>query len=272
LHCREFGAPVMAYSLIALGSNLGDRAARLQQAIAALGRLPQTRLAARSRWHESAPVGGPAGQQAFLNGAALLSTSLSPEQLFDQLTSIEAACGRKRDERWSARTLDLDLLLYDELVRDSPELAIPHPRMVYRPFVLRPAAEVAAWMVHAESGWTVDALLEHLKDGQPSIAVAGDPGVVEQMIASINAMLDTAISEGPAVAEKRPTIALWSENSDRPTLLLAAASAGIDRRQLRKMLNLPATGPVAWISADPAPPELDEALAAVQAVWSALAR
>jgi 2-amino-4-hydroxy-6-hydroxymethyldihydropteridine diphosphokinase len=263
----------MAYALIALGSNLGDRAAQLRQAVAALAELPQTRLVTRSGWYETAPVGGRKGQQAFLNGAALISTSLSPEQLFSRLVTIEVQCGRQRSERWAARTLDLDLLLYDELVSDLPELTIPHPRMAYRPFVLKPAAEVAPWMVHADSCWTVGWLLEHLRRTRPSVAIASEAKAVKRIIGRINAMLNAAIARNTAAASERPTVAPWSESGGYPTLLLAAEDlAGTPKQQLRKMLKLPPTGPIAWISAEPASPELDEALAAVQAVWAALAQ
>ncbi|HEX6963602.1 MAG TPA: 2-amino-4-hydroxy-6-hydroxymethyldihydropteridine diphosphokinase [Lacipirellula sp.] len=263
----------MAFALIALGSNLGDRAAQLRQAVDALAKLPQTHLLARSRWHETAPVGGAAGQGPFLNAAALLSTSLSPAELLRRLSAIESERGRKRDERWSARTLDLDLLLYDELVIDSAELTIPHPRMVYRPFILAPAAEVAPWMLHAESGWTVGGLLRHLQEAPPSIGVAGDADAVKQVAGKINGWLASAVSNGSHVAEEPPTVSPWRIADRHPRLLLAAdAPAGIEKRRLRKIFNLPTTGPVAWISAETTSPELDEALAAVRAVWPAYAR
>ncbi|MBX3431778.1 MAG: 2-amino-4-hydroxy-6-hydroxymethyldihydropteridine diphosphokinase [Pirellulales bacterium] len=152
----------MAHALIALGSNLGDRRRTLDEALAALAALPGTRLLRRSRWHETAPVGGPPGQGEFLNGAALLETPLSPHDLLAAMTQIEAAAGRTRETPWGPRTLDLDLLLYDALVSDDPALALPHPHMAQRRFVLDPACEVAPGMLHPRSGWTVGALRRRL--------------------------------------------------------------------------------------------------------------
>ncbi len=155
----------MAHCLLALGSNLGDRAASLRQAVGQLARLPQTVLMARSSWHETAPVGGPPGQGLFLNGAALVSTSLSPVALLAEIGRIEQQLGRIRAERWEARTIDLDVLLFDRVVHRGADLTIPHPRMLDRAFVLEPAAEIAAWMTHPETGWTISRLLQQLRSG-----------------------------------------------------------------------------------------------------------
>ena len=112
----------MAHALVALGSNLGDRAEQLN---AALGELVATRrvrvLIRRSGWFETPPIGGPAGQGAFLNGAALLWTTLAPRPLLAELQQIEEQLGRVRGERWGARVIDLDLLLFDQLVIEHPD-------------------------------------------------------------------------------------------------------------------------------------------------------
>src|SRR5947208_955819 len=108
----------MPQALIGLGSNLGDRAATLSAVLDALTLVSGIEVLSRSRWFETPPVGGPAGQPAYLNGAVVVETSLAPEALFYQLQRLEAAHGRQRTERWAARTLDLDLLLYDDLVLD----------------------------------------------------------------------------------------------------------------------------------------------------------
>jgi 2-amino-4-hydroxy-6-hydroxymethyldihydropteridine diphosphokinase len=152
----------MADCLISLGSNLGDRQAILDAAVARLREHPAISELRCSRWHETLPVGGPAGQPPYLNGAARLETSLSPRELLVLLQEIENQFGRQRFERWGPRTLDLDLLLYDDLVINTPELALPHPRMPERRFVLEPALEVAAEMVHPTTGRSIARLLQSL--------------------------------------------------------------------------------------------------------------
>src|SRR3569833_2199293 len=103
--------------LIGLGSNLGDRPDKIQQALQQLGACSGIVVTAQSAWHETAPVGGPS-QPAFLNGAATIETSLAPEALLDRLHEVEQSLGRVRHEHWGPRTLDLDILLYDQLVLD----------------------------------------------------------------------------------------------------------------------------------------------------------
>src|SRR5262245_8677284 len=126
----------MPTALIALGSNLGDRAATLARAVELLRVAAEVRVAAVSRWHETEPVGGPAGQGPYLNGALRLETSLAPEDLLTVLQRIETELGRTRTERWGPRTLDLDLLLYDDVTCNTPRLTLPHPRLAERRFVL----------------------------------------------------------------------------------------------------------------------------------------
>lgn len=136
------GEPVLA--AIALGSNLGDRRAHLEAAVAALRADPEIRVLAVSTWHETAPVGGPSGQGAYLNGAVEVETALGAHELLRRLQAIERARGRVRGpERCAPRTLDLDLILYGDEVHHEPGLIVPHPRAAERAFVLRPMAEIA---------------------------------------------------------------------------------------------------------------------------------
>ncbi|MBL9124412.1 MAG: 2-amino-4-hydroxy-6-hydroxymethyldihydropteridine diphosphokinase [Planctomycetaceae bacterium] len=167
----------MARALLALGSNLGDRAATLRAALGQLGAEAGLKLLRASQFYETAPAGGPADQASYLNAAAIVETHLPPAELWARLQQIEQQFGRRRDVRWGPRTLDLDLLLFDELSVSSPQLEIPHPRMAVRRFVLEPAAEIAPDWVHPRTGWTVGRLLDHLESASPYVAITGPPGV-----------------------------------------------------------------------------------------------
>jgi 2-amino-4-hydroxy-6-hydroxymethyldihydropteridine diphosphokinase len=128
---------------VALGSNVGDRAAHLAHARARLATLPGTRVLKESRVEETAPL-GPVPQDAYLNQMILLETALEPTELLDHLHKIEAERGRERRVRWGPRTLDLDIVRYgDRIVRD-PELIIPHAELPHRDFWLRELAELDA--------------------------------------------------------------------------------------------------------------------------------
>ena len=163
----------MPACLIGLGSNQGNRREILEAAVSRLAEHPRIELLAQSTWHETSAIGGPAGQPRFLNGALKLETALTPRELFECLRQIEIQLGRRREERWGPRTIDLDLLLYDEQVLDTPVLTLPHPRMAWRRFVLEPAAEVAGEMVHPTIRWSIARLLEHLNTSPPYVAVTG---------------------------------------------------------------------------------------------------
>ncbi len=166
-------------ALIGLGSNLGDRKAVLDGAIESLAIAPGIVLEAVSSYHETAPVGGPAGQGPFLNAAARLETSLDPSQLLARLQGIEHENGRERRVRWGERTLDLDLLLFGDQVigRHFPftqgwsaphrPLQVPHPYLPFRHFVLAPAAEIAADLLDPISRRSIGQLLANL-DRRPS--------------------------------------------------------------------------------------------------------
>jgi dihydroneopterin aldolase/2-amino-4-hydroxy-6-hydroxymethyldihydropteridine diphosphokinase len=128
--------PTRAY--LGLGSNLGDRRAHLQAAVAAL---PD--VVAVSPVYETAPVGGPPGQSPYLNLVVALDTALSPRELLEVGRRLEQAAGRTRTEPDGPRTLDVDVLLVGDLRVDDPDLVVPHPRMWQRRFVLAPLADLA---------------------------------------------------------------------------------------------------------------------------------
>ncbi|MDJ0844194.1 2-amino-4-hydroxy-6-hydroxymethyldihydropteridine diphosphokinase [Crocosphaera sp.] len=139
----------MSKCAIALGSNLGDSLNILETTITLLSQHPSIELISHSPWYQTTPIGPP--QPDYLNGCAILETSLTPEDLLQTLLGIEQKFGRIRREKWGPRTLDLDLLLYDDLILDTPSLTIPHPLMLERAFVLVPLADIAASWVHPMS-------------------------------------------------------------------------------------------------------------------------
>lgn len=147
---------ISAKVAIALGSNLGDSRAILEGALAALDNTPGIALYRHSSWYQTAPVGPP--QPDYLNGCALLRVQLAPQELLEILLGIERQFGRHRRERWGPRILDLDLLLYDRLVLETPGLQLPHPHMKERAFVLVPLAEIAPDWIEPVSGSAIAAL------------------------------------------------------------------------------------------------------------------
>jgi 2-amino-4-hydroxy-6-hydroxymethyldihydropteridine diphosphokinase len=162
---------------IALGSNLGDRQGFLDTALATLRLQPGVEVVRVSTYHETEPVGGPSGQGRYLNAAAEVRTSLDPVKLMRVLLAVETQLGRLRTERFGPRTIDLDLLLYGTQTLDvhdaDCELAVPHPRMHERRFVLAPLVEIAPLAVHPVLQSTVKDLLDRL-DSPPESAPRRD--------------------------------------------------------------------------------------------------
>ena len=132
----------MHLAYVALGANLVDPVAQLRAALAELAKLPESRLLKASSLYRTAPV-GIHDQPDFINAVAALETSLSAQDFLGALFEIEARFGRRRDFHHAPRTLDLDLLLFDEQIIDSPQLQLPHPRMHLRAFVMAPLLEIA---------------------------------------------------------------------------------------------------------------------------------
>jgi len=170
-------------AIIGLGSNQGDREAILDEAVEVLKATPHIYVWTVSNLYETFPVGGPPGQAPFLNAAILAEPSIDPLSLLERLHDIEAKFGRVRDERWGARTLDLDLLLYGQEVRRTPQLTLPHPRLAFRRFALLPTVEVAPWSLDPLTNMTVNELLANV-DRRPSLVAVSaanpdDPAAVE---------------------------------------------------------------------------------------------
>ena len=138
---RPAPAPRVRRAFLSLGSNLGERAAALRAARAALAALPGTVVVAASRVYETAPQ-DLAGQPPFLNQVVCLDTGLEPRELLAAAQRIEVDAGRVRTVRFGPRTLDVDILLLEGVASDDPELTVPHPRLWQRAFVLVPLAEL----------------------------------------------------------------------------------------------------------------------------------
>ncbi|MBV6397467.1 MAG: Bifunctional folate synthesis protein [Anaerolineales bacterium] len=141
---------------IALGTNLGDRPANLTNALASLP--PDFERVRSSRIYETPPWGH-TDQPAFLNMALHARTDLGPSESLARLKQIEVEMGREQTFRWGPRLIDLDILFYDDLVIDSPPLAVPHPRLHERAFVLVPLMDVAPDLTHPVLGQSIRQLL-----------------------------------------------------------------------------------------------------------------
>ncbi|MDH3211136.1 MAG: 2-amino-4-hydroxy-6-hydroxymethyldihydropteridine diphosphokinase [Myxococcales bacterium] len=158
---------------MALGSNLGDRETSLAAAIAALRRTRRVRVLAVSPVYETDPV-GPPPQGPYLNAVVRLRTSLPPRALLERLQAIETAAGRTRGgERNAARTLDLDILFYGDAKIHEPGLAVPHPRLHERAFVLEPLCDLAPDRVHPTLHARVDVLARRVRN--PAAVRRRDP-------------------------------------------------------------------------------------------------
>ena len=155
----------MVTAYLALGSNLGDREKILKGARQALDGTSGIRVKASSPLYQTEPVGGPEGQGPYLNAVLEVETELTAPDLLQRCLAVETRFGRRREERWGARTLDVDLLLWGEKVHCEAGLVIPHPRMHLRRFVLAPLRDLAPELGHPLLGMTVDELLAGLPQG-----------------------------------------------------------------------------------------------------------
>jgi 2-amino-4-hydroxy-6-hydroxymethyldihydropteridine diphosphokinase len=160
----QAGAVATSRAFISLGSTLGDREGHLRHALEALRATPGIHELAVSRIYETDPV-GPPPQGPYLNAVAEVETELEPRALLERLLRIELDAGRiRRGVRDEARTLDLDLLLYEERCIEEDGLTVPHPRMHERCFVLEPLCELAPQRVHPRSGRTIAELAARVRD------------------------------------------------------------------------------------------------------------
>ena len=157
---------VEAEVFVGFGSNLGDRCAVINQALAAVSRLPLSRLEKLSSLYETAPVGY-LDQGAFLNGVLGLRTRLEADHLLVELLRIEAELGRVRKQRWGPRTIDLDIILYGDEIISSDRLSVPHPELCNRLFVLEPLHEIAPQCLLPGLHKSVEEVLFQYRESHP---------------------------------------------------------------------------------------------------------
>ena len=152
----------MVLCAIALGSNKGKSLDILEKSLLVLDRVPGIVIDATSSWYQTKPVGTPQPQQDYINGCALLSTEQTPEELLVVLQATEIQFGRTNKGTLQPRTLDLDLLLYGDLILNTANLTIPHPRMSERAFVLVPLAEIASDWLEPKSNQKIAKLVHNV--------------------------------------------------------------------------------------------------------------
>jgi 2-amino-4-hydroxy-6-hydroxymethyldihydropteridine diphosphokinase len=157
----------MALAAIALGSNLGDSLAFVEAAVQTLSRDSEIILVSQSHWYQTVAI-GPI-QPNYVNGCVVVKTVRSPELLLQLLLDIEQQFGRERTEHWGPRTLDLDLLLYDAVVLQTPSLTLPHPHMTERAFVLIPLSELLPQWIDPVSGLTILQLCDRVDCSEVSL-------------------------------------------------------------------------------------------------------
>ncbi|MGA2699977.1 MAG: 2-amino-4-hydroxy-6-hydroxymethyldihydropteridine diphosphokinase [Isosphaeraceae bacterium] len=222
---------------IGLGSNLGDRKAILDGVVAQLRQTPELLVRSVSTYHETKPVGGPAGQGPFLNAAAALETTLDPIALLHRLQEIEADAGRVRTVRWGERTLDLDVLLFGDEIIDRPDLSVPHPRMGVRRFVLVPLEEIASAARDPLTGRSISELRANL-DRRPSyLALEGwwsapeKRAALERLVVELN----TGCWSQRDLEELAPQIRSLSESSRKPFGLLEVTLGFLEARKLSSL-------------------------------------
>ncbi|MFA4858529.1 MAG: 2-amino-4-hydroxy-6-hydroxymethyldihydropteridine diphosphokinase [Candidatus Margulisiibacteriota bacterium] len=163
---KSKGAPKRPGSkriFLGLGSNVGDREEYIEQAIFLLGKVKGLKVIKRSTNYECPPEGGVKQQPPFINAAIEIATPFSPEKLLGVCQDIEATLGREKEVEWGPRTIDLDILLFGDLIKSDDDLQLPHPLMHDRMFVLKPLKEIAPNVVHPVLEKTITQLFEDRK-------------------------------------------------------------------------------------------------------------
>lgn len=158
---RKKGGPKKVY--LSLGSNVGDREEYIEQAVFLLEKIKGVKVTKRSTNYETAAEGKSSRQPPYINAAIELTTNLAPEKLLAACQDIEITLGREREVEWGPRTIDMDILLFDDLIRSDDVLQIPHPLMHDRMFVLKPLREIAPNLMHPMLEKTIDQLFQEKK-------------------------------------------------------------------------------------------------------------
>lgn len=162
----------MALAYLGLGSNLGERQANIDAARRGLAMLPDSILIKNAAIYATKPVGGPPDQGEFLNSASLVDTFLEPMAFLAEIHKLERSIGRFREHetvRWGPRIIDIDILLWDDLIMDEKDLVIPHPRLAERAFALLPLADLDRDVLHPALDLTIAELLERTECGDEGI-------------------------------------------------------------------------------------------------------
>ncbi|MCD0463210.1 2-amino-4-hydroxy-6-hydroxymethyldihydropteridine diphosphokinase [Roseiconus lacunae] len=177
--------------LISFGSNLGDRHDLIAAAADEISRweiISAEKPLETSRLFETPPIGGPGGQEPFLNAIGAFETTAPAREILDRLQELETRLGRQRRRRWDARSIDLDVVLHGRLVGGATGLVVPHPRYTARQFVLRPACDVVPHFCDPRFGWTMAQISQHLLQGAPSLAlVTGSQALRETLCRRLEA-------------------------------------------------------------------------------------
>ena len=170
--------------MVSFGSNLGDRQELIAEAAARLAadEVVLHRDLRTSRLFQTPPIGGPGGQEPFLNAVGVFATHASARDVLSVLHRVEQELGRQRRLRWDARSIDLDVVLHGSLVGAASHLVVPHPRYPARQFVLRPACDVAADLRDPRFGWTLAEMSQHLSADTPSLALVGADQAFRSML------------------------------------------------------------------------------------------
>ncbi|MGH7200576.1 MAG: 2-amino-4-hydroxy-6-hydroxymethyldihydropteridine diphosphokinase, partial [Planctomycetaceae bacterium] len=211
----------MPRCLIALGGNVGEVERTFDRALELLDDDPQLIVGRRSSLHRTAAVGD-ASSPSFLNAAAELRTALDPLSLLDRLQAVEQSLGRRREQRWGPRPLDLDLLFHGEAIIEHPRLRVPHPACWYRRFALDPLVEIAAEFVHPEKQLSIEALRSRLLPRPLPIALAGGDAERTAVLAALEPEFpEVAFSHWPrqsraVSARSGAAIIAWWPGRDAP--------------------------------------------------------